>query len=242
MSQEKIGKFIAKCRKEKNMTQQELALKLDVTDRAISNWENGRRLPDYSIIEKLCNELDITINELFACEKISNKDYKEKSDKNVVNILKNNELYNKKKQRLHLLDFYVSMILIVFLSLYSFYKDIKELEYTFIIALFILIINEVIVRKLSGGKPIMSNEETIGKIIKVKKLWWLKINKKNIRTTSLDGAIFPSSLQVQYSVNGNEYVGKKIVIWDDTFTQVGQDVIVSYNEDKPQKILSLRRK
>ena len=171
MSQEKIGKFIAKCRKEKNMTQQELALKLDVTDRAISNWENGRRLPDYSIIERLCNELDITINELFACEKISNKDYKEKSDKNVVNILKNNELYSKKKQRLHLLDFYVSIILILFSLIYSFYKDIKELEYTFIIALFILIINEVIVRKLLGGKQIMSNEETIGKIIKVKKLW-----------------------------------------------------------------------
>ena len=242
MSQEKIGKFIAKCRKEKNMTQQELALKLDVTDRAISNWENGRRLPDYSIIEKLCNELDITINELFACEKISNKDYKEKSDKNVVNILKNNELYSKKKQRLHLLDFYVSIILILFLLIYSFYKGIKELEYTFIIALFILIINEVIVRKLLGGKQIMSNEETIGKIIKVKKLWWLKINKKPIRTTSLDGAIFPSSLQVQYSVNDNEYVGKKIVAWDDSFTQVGQDVVVSYNEDKPQKILSLRRK
>ena len=242
MSQEKIGKFIAKCRKEKNMTQQELALKLDVTDRAISNWENGRRLPDYSIIEKLCNELDITINELFACEKISNKDYKEKSDKNVVNILKNNELYSKKKQRLHLLDFYVSIILILFLLIYSFYKGIKELEYTFIIALFILIINEVIVRKLLGGKQIMSNEETIGKIIKVKKLWWLKINKKPIRTTSLDGAIFPSSLQVQYSVNDNEYVGKKIVAWDDSLTQVGQDVVVSYNEDKPQKILSLRRK
>ena len=242
MSQEKIGKFIAKCRKEKNMTQQELALKLDVTDRAISNWENGRRLPDYSIIEKLCNELDITINELFACEKISNKDYKEKSDKNVVNILKNNELYSKKKQRLHLLDFYVSITLILILLIYSFYKGIKELEYTFIIALFILIINEVIVRKLLGGKQIMSNEETIGKIIKVKKLWWLKINKKPIRTTSLDGAIFPSSLQVQYSVNENEYVGKKIVAWDESLTQVGQDVIVSYNEDKPQKILSLRRK
>ena len=242
MSQEKIGKFIAKCRKEKNMTQQELALKLDVTDRAISNWENGRRLPDYSIIEKLCNELDITINELFACEKISNKDYKEKSDKNVVNILKNNELYSKKKQRLHLLDFYVSIILILFSLIYSFYKDIKELEYTFIIALFILIINEIIVRKLLGGKQMMSNEETIGKIIKVKKLWWLKINKKPIRTTSLDGAIFPSSLQVQYSVNDNEYVGKKIVAWDDSFTQVGQDVVVSYNEDKPQKILSLKRK
>ena len=242
MSQERIGKFIAKCRKEKNMTQQELALKLDVTDRAISNWENGRRLPDYSIIEKLCNELDITINELFACEKISNKDYKEKSDKNVVNILKNNALYNKKKQRLHLLDFYISIILILFLLIYSFYKDIKELEYTFIIALFILIINEIIVRKLLGGKQIMSNGETVGKIIKVKKLWWLKINKKPIRTTSLDGAIFPSSLQVQYSVNGKEYIGKKIVVWNDSFTQVGQAVVVVYNEDKPQKILSLRRK
>ena len=86
------------------------------------------------------------------------------------------------------------------------------------------------------------SQETIGKIIKVKKLWWLKINKKPIRTTSLDGAIFPLSLQVQYNVNDNEYVGKKIVTWDDSLTQVGQDVVVSYNEDKPQKILSLRRK
>ena len=70
----------------------------------------------------------------------------------------------------------------------------------------------------------------------------MKINKKPIRTTSLDGAIFPLSLQVQYNVNDNEYVGKKIVTWDDSLTQVGQDVVVSYNEDKPQKILSLRRK
>lgn len=88
----------------------------------------------------------------------------------------------------------------------------------------------------------MSNEETVGKIIKVKKLWWLKINKKPIRTTSLDGTIFPLSLQVQYSVNDNEYIGKKIVVWDDSLTQVGQDVVVSYHEDKPQKILSLRKK
>ncbi len=88
----------------------------------------------------------------------------------------------------------------------------------------------------------MSNKETVGKIIKVKKLWWLKINKKPIRTTSLDGAIFPSSLQVQYRVSGKEHIGKKIVTWDNSFTQVGQEVIVVYNEDKPQKILSLRKK
>ena len=53
MNQEIIGKFIAKCRKEKNMTQQELADKLGVTDRAVSHWENGRRLPDYSLVKEI---------------------------------------------------------------------------------------------------------------------------------------------------------------------------------------------
>ena len=88
----------------------------------------------------------------------------------------------------------------------------------------------------------MNNNETVGIIIKVKKLWWLKINKKPIRTTSLDDTLFPSLLQVQYIVNSNEYVGKKIVFWDDSFTQVGQDVIVTYNKNKPQEILSLKKK
>ena len=54
MDQERIGKFICELRKEKNMTQQELADKLNVTDRAVSHWENGRRLPDYSLLSELC--------------------------------------------------------------------------------------------------------------------------------------------------------------------------------------------
>ena len=69
MNQEKIGKFIAEVRKKKNMTQQELADKLCVTDRAVSHWENGRRLPDYSLLKELCDILSISINELFAGEK-----------------------------------------------------------------------------------------------------------------------------------------------------------------------------
>ena len=87
MNQEKIGKFIAELRKEKNMTQQELADKLEVTDRAISNWENGRRLPDYSLLENLCQILSVSINELFSGEKISNADYKKKADENLINAL-----------------------------------------------------------------------------------------------------------------------------------------------------------
>ena len=95
MSQEKIGKFIAKCRKEKNMTQQELALKLDVSDRAISNWENGRRLPDYSIIEKLCNELDITVNELIEGKELNESEEQILADKNIISILTTKEKLKK---------------------------------------------------------------------------------------------------------------------------------------------------
>ena len=61
MNQEKIGKFIAELRKEKKLTQQDLADKLGVTDRAVSHWENGRRLPDYSLLKDISKELNISI-------------------------------------------------------------------------------------------------------------------------------------------------------------------------------------
>ena len=79
--------------------------------------------------------------------------------------------------------------------------------------------------------------QVIGKVIKVKKLWWLKINKKPIRVTPGDGATFPLSLQVNYNVDGNEYIDKKIVSWNEKDIQVNQEVTVTYNIDKPQRIL-----
>ena len=87
MNQEKIGKFILELRKEKHMTQQELADKLGVTDRAISKWENGRGMPDLSLMKPLCDELEITINELISAEKIDTKDYPKKSDENIINTI-----------------------------------------------------------------------------------------------------------------------------------------------------------
>ena len=71
MNQVKIGKFIAECRKNKNMTQAELAEKLNITDRAISKWETGKGMPDSSIMLDLCNELKISVNELLSGEMIS---------------------------------------------------------------------------------------------------------------------------------------------------------------------------
>ena len=87
MNQEKIGKFIAMRRKEKNMTQFELAEKLGVTDKSIGNWENGRNMPDLSLFKPLCNELDITINELLSGEGLKKEEYQEKFEENIINTI-----------------------------------------------------------------------------------------------------------------------------------------------------------
>jgi len=87
MNQERIGKFIAKLRKEKNLTQEQLAERLGITDRAISKWENGRGMPDISLMKPLCKELGITINELLSGEKLDKKDYQDKFEENVLNTI-----------------------------------------------------------------------------------------------------------------------------------------------------------
>lgn len=88
MNQEKIGKFIVECRKENKLTQEQLAEKLGVTDRSVSNWENGICLPDCSLYKTLCDVLGITINELFAGQKIREEEYKKVADKNLMKMLK----------------------------------------------------------------------------------------------------------------------------------------------------------
>ncbi len=87
MNQEHIGKFIAKCRKDKKMTQSELAEKLGVTDKSVGNWENGRNMPDLSLFKPLCDILGITINDLMSGEKISKDKYQEKFEENIVNTI-----------------------------------------------------------------------------------------------------------------------------------------------------------
>lgn len=87
MNQEKIGKFIAECRKEKNMTQMDLAKKLGVSDRSVGNWENARCMPDLSLFKPLCDELDISINDLISGEKINKNEYQEKYEENIINTI-----------------------------------------------------------------------------------------------------------------------------------------------------------
>jgi len=86
MDQEKIGKFIAELRKEKGLTQAQLAEHFDISNKAVSKWENGKSLPDASIMIDLCNLLDITVNELLSGERISMEDYKEKAEERLVEM------------------------------------------------------------------------------------------------------------------------------------------------------------
>ena len=73
MDQIKIGKFIAECRKKNNLTQMQLAEKLNITDRAISKWERGQGCPDVSILEVLSKELGCSILELLKGREIENE-------------------------------------------------------------------------------------------------------------------------------------------------------------------------
>ena len=108
MNQEKIGKFIVECRKNKKMTQSELAEKLGVTDKSVGNWENGRNMPDLSIFKPLCDELGITINDLLSGEKISKDKYQEKFEENIVNTID----YSTK--RIHKYGNVIGLLLVIF--------------------------------------------------------------------------------------------------------------------------------
>ena len=103
MDQIKIGKFIAECRKKNNLTQMQLADKLNITDRAISKWENGKGMPDSSIMLDLCNELKISVNELLSGEILEMEVYNEKHEQNLIEMIKQKEEADRRLLRLEVI-------------------------------------------------------------------------------------------------------------------------------------------
>ena len=85
MDSQKFGAFVAQCRKDKKMTQADLAAKLNVTDKAISRWERGVGFPDINTIEPLAAALDASVAELMESERI---------DESEVSITTSNEIVN----------------------------------------------------------------------------------------------------------------------------------------------------
>ena len=125
MNQIKNGKFIAECRKKNNLTQMQLAEKLNITDRAVSKWENGKAMPDSSLMLDLCKELKISVNELLSGEMIEMNNYDKRAEENLLKLNKSNEYKSKK-----LVQFGIVIILLVFIimiiGLYNLIKQVSK--------------------------------------------------------------------------------------------------------------------
>ena len=130
MNQEKIGKFIAKCRRDKKLTQSELAEKLNISNKAISKWETGRGMPDASIMLELCAYLGITVNELLSGEKLEEGEYKEKANENIINIAKESEKNKKVKNKIIIVLTIIIIFSILLLITNIIYRNFEvTLEY-----------------------------------------------------------------------------------------------------------------
>ena len=125
MDQVKIGNFIKQKRKEKKITQSELAEKLNVTDRAISKWENGICMPDSGIIAELCKILNITINDLFSGEVVDMKDSEKRLEKNLIEIIK---LKEQKDKQLLSLEIFIGILVSIILFTCVFVASFAKIE------------------------------------------------------------------------------------------------------------------
>ncbi len=120
MDQIKIGKFIAELRKQKGYTQAELANVLGVTDRAISKWENGRGMPDFSLIVPLCDALDISVSDFFNGETVKSD---KENESGIINSLEYSQ-YKVKDFKKKILFIILSFILAFVLLVSAFATDI----------------------------------------------------------------------------------------------------------------------
>lgn len=109
MDQIKVGRFIAQTRKEKGLTQRQLADGLQISDKTISKWETGKGLPEVSLMMPLCEALQISVNELLSGERIAENEFKEKTERVIMDLVKERE-ENKKKVLLAVVSMVVTLV------------------------------------------------------------------------------------------------------------------------------------
>ena len=155
MNQEKIGKFIAENRKKQNLTQEQLAVKLNISINAVSKWERGLNLPDVSLMLDLCNLLKISLNELFIGEKIKEEKFKEVADKNLIIALENSsftlkekiEYFRKKWLNDHFFELILGIIIWIGVIIGLNNTDSADVEAISVISGFVIIIMYIFIRK-----------------------------------------------------------------------------------------------
>ena len=146
MDQIKIGKFIAEKRKEKQLTQMQLAEKLSITDRAVSKWENGKALPDASIMLDLCALLGITVNDLLSGEEVYMENYNEKIEQNLIDTLKKKAEADKRLLKIEIVMCVVSLLfMFTLLAIGIVFMNMGQPKWVFFLMLGVGIVQCVIV-------------------------------------------------------------------------------------------------
>lgn len=121
----KIGKYIAFKRKEQDLTQKQLAEKLNMSDKSVSKWERGICLPDVSVYLELCKILDISINEFLAGEDIPKETIEQKAEENIIQITKDNK--NKQKYLKKIIRLLIVMLIVfIFITSIFIYKKLTQ--------------------------------------------------------------------------------------------------------------------
>ena len=123
MDQIKIGNFITDMRKAKNITQKQLAEQLGISDRTVSKWECGKGMPEVSMMLPLCEILEINVNELLSGERLSQNDYHNRAEENMITLVKEKEKINKNRTKTSMLSMLlilaVILLLMIILSVYT---------------------------------------------------------------------------------------------------------------------------
>ena len=126
MDQIKIGRFIAECRKKNNLTQMQLAERLNITDRAVSKWETGRSLPDSAIMLDLCHELGISVNDLLNGEVVTMENYNEKSEKQLLELVKQKEESDKRLLHIEIVIGFLAIAIMLALCFTAAYVQMED--------------------------------------------------------------------------------------------------------------------
>ena len=113
MTSKECGGFISELRKEKKLTQKELAEKINVSDKAVSRWETGKGYPDVTSLVSLSEYFDVSVNELLAGKRLTVEDIKETADENLISVFEQVQK-NKKQQNLQV-AVYTSVLIVVLL-------------------------------------------------------------------------------------------------------------------------------
>ncbi len=156
VDQVKIGRFITEQRKQKNYTQRQLADILEISDKTVSKWECGNGFPEVSLLLPLCKELEISVNELLSGERLSEVDYKQKAEENMVNFIQEKEANKKRMQLTILIGIIATISFITFILIVVMYTDVMSIPVKIILVAIACLIFII------GMYAAMQGERTIG--------------------------------------------------------------------------------